>query len=420
VFLHKSTNKDGTVPTNPRECGHNFEQWENFDEEVEAFYSGKCSQIGSTVVDFSPGLMESLNCGSEYEVQDRFLTNIAKPLKVLLSSLGVPSFFKRATGDDQVLFDPDFVWKIGNETECNLGVVIEVKSWWSFEMFKNVVTQYEKEIDYEKDTKLVKGIHQIYGYMSYNYLRYGILTTYKGAYFLKRSTEKSKQSILSISQPKFLTQKSFLKYWLFVLFQSYQEGFYSSPTGDPFCASDKPIEAITLSPNCCRYDLHDIRSSQISFADNVVQRVVNKGCVGSVISGSISACEEDIKLKMLDSFNNDKALEICKAEISFYKQLESLQGSLIPKFYGFFNLHGFLILALEDCGNPITESEYLQFKDEIDAAVAQIESFGVSHCDLECRGGIYPNILNKDGSIRIIDFHVSTFQTNAPKRTKYS
>jgi hypothetical protein len=28
-----------------------------------------------------------------------------------------------------LLFDPDFVWKIGNETEC---VVIEVKSWWSF------------------------------------------------------------------------------------------------------------------------------------------------------------------------------------------------------------------------------------------------------------------------------------------------
>jgi hypothetical protein len=133
---------------------------------------------------------------------------------------------------------------------------------------------------------------------------------------------------------------------------------------------------------------------------------VSKGCCGSVISGSL-ANKQNIKFKILDSFNNPQAQEICKQEIDIYIALEPLQGKVIPMFYGFFNLHGFLILALEDCGNPVSQSMYPSLKEKIEAALRQIKESNVEHNDLECRNGIYPNILVNRGNVRIIDFHVS-------------
>ena len=78
-------------------------------------------------------------------------------------------------------------------------------------------------------------------------------------------------------------------------------------------------------------------------------------------------------------------------------------------FHGFFNLHGLLIIALEDCGEPVTQEMYPSLKEKIDAAVSRIRECNVDHNDLECRDGEYPNILQRDGDIRIIDFHVSRF-----------
>ena len=136
--------------------------------------------------------------------------------------------------------------------------------------------------------------------------------------------------------------------------------------------------------------------------------VVSKGSCASVISGSIYG-KENLKFKIFDSFNNPQALEICYQEIKIYLSLEFLQGKVIPKFYGFFNLYGFLILALEDCGIPVPETEYPSLKMKIEKALQAIKIAGVEHHDLECRNGIYPNILVKNKKIRIIDFHISEF-----------
>jgi hypothetical protein len=125
---------------------------------------------------------------------------------------------------------------------------------------------------------------------------------------------------------------------------------------------------------------------------------LSRGCCGAVISGSISG-HDDIKFKTIDSFNEPDAMSICLNEIAAYKKLESLQGNLIPEFYGFFNLHGILILALEDCGSPLAVSEISVFQTEIDDAIKTINGLGLQHCDLESRTSngqkVYPNILVK-------------------------
>jgi predicted Ser/Thr protein kinase len=416
-YKSKSKNKTGIVPTHPRECGERFEKWDSFEAEVNEFWRVRGTKpLLSTRLNFRPQF-ETQECGNELEVQDRMLPNIFKPVQELLNALGIPSLFKRPGSDNQVLFDPDFVWNIGVEDNNSLGAVIEVKSWWSFETIEDVVSQYKKDTEVGLDNKLVKAMQQIYGYMSYNNLRYGIVSTYKGTYFLKRR----KESILSISRPILNIHCAIFKYWVYILFQSKEDGFYSSPTGDPFENCSKKIERISFGSGC-KYNLTAIKASQIQLADFIERKRngIAKGCVGSVISGKIAGVDAEIKLKMVDSFNIADALRICETEVAFYRHLESLQGSIIPQFYGFFNLHGFLILALEDCGKPIGHEDYQLFNDQIENAVSQIKSLGVDHEDLESRDGIYPNILIKNKSIRIIDFHVSKARNaKSIKRVKY-
>ena len=260
--------------------------------------------------------------------------------------------------------------------------------------------------------------------MSYNYLRYGILTTYRHSYFLRRKGN----STLCISGPISLNGTrniTILKYWLFILLKSHEEGFYSSPPGNPFDKTffsssgseiNQPLQDIILSTSGAyklrKYNLTDIKSSQILFAD-VAERnqgATSRGCCGAVISGSIRG-KENIKFKTMDSFNRPTALEVCMKEISFYEKLEDLQGTFIPIFYGFFNLHGILILAIEDCGTPLPLSAINTHEDKVKKAISEINGMKVKHGDLEVRElngvQVYPNILVKSGEIRIIDFHVS-------------
>ena len=86
-----------------------------------------------------------------------------------------------------------------------------------------------------------------------------------------------------------------------------------------------------------------------------------------------------MKRKMVDTFSTPDALKSCWNEVESYKNLESLQGSTIPTFYGFFNLNGFLVLALDDCRTQVTEAEVAQHKDAIDKAVSLIQFDGVVH-----------------------------------------
>jgi hypothetical protein len=113
---------------------------------------------------------------------------------------------------------------------------------------------------------------------------------------------------------------------------------YSSPTREPFSNCGKEIAPINFND---KYAITPINALQIQLAD-VIERKhggISKGAIGTVISGSIRN-ESDLKLKMVDSFNTQDALKSCLKEVAFYKKLEILQGSIIPTFYGFFNLNG--------------------------------------------------------------------------------
>lgn len=209
----------------------------------------------------------------------------------------------------------------------------------------------------------------------------------------------------------------FFQSWLYVLWSANRDGFYSSPMGHvSINIPKKPLEKIAGIRNVRKnYSLVKIRGSQIQFAGLVEREhggALSKGCCGSVISGNIAGVENTLKFKTMDSFNHPDALQVLEKEAQIYKRLEDLQGTVIPIFYGFFNLHGILMLALEDSGSPLPVSRLCEMESKVHEAIRQVNQRNVAHRDLEVRESrgvkVYPNILvTNSNEIRIIDFHMS-------------
>ncbi|KAJ6482857.1 hypothetical protein C8R47DRAFT_1132915 [Mycena vitilis] len=93
-------------------------------------------------------------------------------------------------------------------------------------------------------------------------------------------------------------------------------------------------------------------------------------------------------------------------EANMYNVLVSLQGTVVPRFYGHFEGQGWSAIVLEDCGTFVAGLDELsraQRDTALDHARA-IHGCGVMHNDLEPR-----NIVKTpSGAIRLIDFAFST------------
>ena len=109
-YLMNTHHNAGTVPTYPRECGRAFNDWTSFDEESKQFYNDTILEKLNLELRDVNFTCNDRPCGNEYDVHERIMNNFGLPTEFLLKALGISSLFKR---DNQVLFDPDIVWKIG-------------------------------------------------------------------------------------------------------------------------------------------------------------------------------------------------------------------------------------------------------------------------------------------------------------------
>ena len=113
--------------------------------------------------------------------------------------MGVHGLFKSISGNKHVGGDLD---RVGiTETTATLSkpkFVVEFKPPWAFH-FENLLTHWDQHNNNDGD-KVVKAIPQFYGYMTFNQLRYGALTTYNKTWFFKR-THVAGASWLEVAGP---------------------------------------------------------------------------------------------------------------------------------------------------------------------------------------------------------------------------
>ena len=259
-----------------------------------------------------------------------------------------------------------------------------------------------------------RAVNQVHGYQSFNCLRYSVLATQHVLHCLRRDDEFS--SMLLVSDPIPLsgincngTNISYLTCWLFMLMSSHENGVYSSPAGTPIANYPNDLQLIQVNaPKQKLYELRTINSRQIHFTS----KVIGKGAFATVVPGEIFQSGL-IVFKLYDSFHDIACVEVSKTEVSIYKKLRSAQGRYIPKFYGYFNFHGIIILALEDCGRCLKGDEYPTYASQINDTIHTLGKLGFKHDDLKMRDNVYPNILiNNKGEIRFIDFQRNEFEAN--------
>ncbi|KAI9353448.1 hypothetical protein BDR26DRAFT_2101 [Obelidium mucronatum] len=414
----RSTDTKETLPTYPRAAKH-FIIWNSFAKEVHEFAESELSKYLTMESNITANQLKYAqrieSAGCEADIECSLKNTTFDILEELLRLMGIGSFFSRGKGDPAVILEPDYIWKyfVGERENAYFRLPIEVKPFWSFPQQINLATRYKSDLEaaarsnITHESEAVRGVNQMYGYSSFNCSRYAALTTQHELHCFKRS---GVLSTVEISNPIPLSgisyqgnHLSFFTCWLFLLWNAREKGIYASPAGSPpeaTIAENKVLRQID-APIQKLYTLLEIDADQIHFAQTLR---IGKGAVGSVVSGSLKDAPE-LKFKLYDVYHEPNYVDISEREVAIYKQLGKLQGVVIPKFYGYFNYHGILIIAMEDCGDPLTTEEYPLFKVKVDECIAKLLEFGVMHQDLEACDGIYPNILRLGDNIRIIDFH---------------
>jgi len=104
--------------------------------------------------------------------------------------------------------------------------------------------------------------------------------------------------------------------------------------------------------------------------------------------------------KIVDALRNPATSTALESEANKYAALHKLQGVVIPRFYGYYQVWGILrILALEPVGESLQErSITLGLRQKMKIALHHIHNAGYVH------GDISPgNFCERDGKVFIID-----------------
>ena len=251
-------------------------------------------------------------------------------------------------------------------------------------------------------------LQQIYGYMTFNNNRFGILTNWERALFLRRAEVDGCHTLdvyaIELDGEQHI---SMLKAWVGMVLLAEADWFYVSPTlssappnrtfGTTPTAQESLTEVFdnaqqhhmqpingtyeyrTLDFRLCHFDLSTSRQGQYGCV--VKTRLVLQPLLG--INFTLNAI-----CKVIDAMRYPDAVELLDAEVRAYAALIHLQGKVIPKLYGFYSVWGILrLIALQPVGEPIPEDETIdqRLRKKMRKALRYIHGAGYVHGDVARR-----------------------------------
>ena len=217
----------------------------------------------------------------------------------------------------------------------------------------------------------MEALEQVYGYMSFNDNKFGILTNWKRALFLRRAETPDRKSLeyylleLESSSPSI----SMLKAWVGMVLLAHD----ASPTSPPHryfrdsLAGQKAQQRAVRNAEdywefefptdgTYKHQLLDFRLCKFDLSSAQYGERAG-GCI--VWGGLLSDTEcLDVVFKVVDVCRYPDAPEFLQEEADAYAALYDLQGQVIPKVYGLYEIWGILhVLALQSVGDAISEDE---------------------------------------------------------------
>ena len=265
-----------------------------------------------------------------------------------------------------------------------------------------------------KERQSIDAVFQLYGYMTFNENKYGILNNMECAWFFQRVETADSQGktlqyygpinfdVDSVHSPSML--KAFVG--IILLAEAVSTWFHTSqtsakgPSGQYFGSSrmahhnrDAAItqahlyhsivvagsyEVLPLDPRLCHFNRTSVRHAP------------QRGCTlrATLARGVLAGGNLDVFCKIVDLYQRRDSINALDMEVRNYATLQDLQGIVIPRVYGYYDVWGLLrLLALEDVGTAIPEHKPISTRTRtlMKSALAHIHLAGYVHGDVARR-----------------------------------
>jgi hypothetical protein len=273
----------------------------------------------------------------------------------------------------------------------------------------------------------IDAVHQLYGYMSFNENKYGVLSNMQYAWFFQRVETADGEGktlqyygpididIDSVHSPSML--KAFVG--IILLAEIASTWFHTSPTS----AKAPPGRSFGVSPTAARNrdaaiaQAHSYHSTVVAgsyqflpldprlchFHRTSVRHAPRRGCTvrATLVRGVFAGGNLNVFCKIVDLFQRRDSIDALDMEVRNYATLQNLQGTVIPRVHGYYDVWGLLrLLALEDVGTTILENGPIdtQTRKMMKSALARIHSVGYVHGDIARR-----NFCKKANMVFLVD-----------------
>ncbi|KAF8309787.1 hypothetical protein F5887DRAFT_601096 [Amanita rubescens] len=321
----------------------------------------------------------------------------------VLQMFGVNGWFAMPGGGNAAIIgDPDFSWVMdgppGQAAHLHPKLVVEYKTWWSVDLvIENLLGAFDGTRHDTLSTGSLHALEQTYGYMTFNNNKFGILTNWKRALFLRRAETQDRKTLeyylVELGGPL-----SMLKAWVGMVLLARDNWFYASAT--PSRAPSGPHFRVTKAAreerdNAAGYHMQPVDGEyqclpidfRLCHFDISSARRGSGACILRA-QLSIGGNMTQVVCKIVDITRYSEVANSLEDEACAYAALEYLQGDVIPIVRGFYEVWGMLrFLALEPVGDAIPEDEPIDhtLRMKMRTALQRIHDAGFIHGDIARR-----------------------------------
>ncbi|GJJ78401.1 hypothetical protein EMPS_10760 [Entomortierella parvispora] len=361
------------------------------------FQSAAASKKYSTEQKFNRNLFEFNTLPSAVVDEASLTTELYTNVFKVLNGLVPPgSIFIGHAGADLV-GEPPVLYRV---PPYEARILIEVKTKWDLEC-DDLVQKHNDEMrliadGLEPTDPVWPYVLRIFAYLSFNRLKYGVLTTYDQTWFLKRE-----EGVLLVS-PTILHRDhspTVLQCYKHIMDLANEDHF-------------SPPAPLVQSSNCRRdhHRAHRLDLQDVDLGEFQLQEILGSGRSGRVFRALWQ--DQPVALKVCDLYKHPDYEDEMLTEVTVYQVLESLQGVYIPRllFAGYDG--GMFAVAMEMAGSPVeVESLSDENRLKIVDCLTAIHQHGILHNDIRLE-----NILvcrdNDQLQARFIDFALSKRSTS--------
>jgi hypothetical protein len=269
------------------------------------------------------------------------------------------------------------------------------------------------------DRQGVEALEQIYGYMTFNDNKYGVLTNFHRSWFLQRVEGGGTLHYagpIHLNKPG--TSPSILKAFVGIVLLAERTSFHASPTVHPapparlFASTGTTAladrrKAVNKAANYSAparrgaYKCLDLDPRLCDFKRSTARHTERGFVVETNLLNVNPTNDLRVICKAVDVFQNQATIAALETESRVYLALQHLQGNCIPKVYGYFNIWGILcLLALQNVGESLENKAISSsVRRKMKAALKDIHDSGYIHGDIERRNFC----VTKKGAVFMVD-----------------